>query len=561
MLCLAAAAPSHGAAPDPLSSVTLIPRPRKIELTKGEFALTPRTVIRVEADDKAFVATADHLKALLGRPTGWALKVVKAPHHREGSMTAKVAAAVVLRQVPAATDLGDEGYRLAITTGSVVIEAATPAGAFYGCQTLRQLLPREIDSPRVAPHPAGGWTAPCVRISDQPRYQWRGFMLDCSRHFMDKEFVKLFIDQMASLKLNRFHWHFIDSNGWRMEVKGKPKLTTVGAWRGPAGDRVGGSYTQDEIREVVAYAAARHIEVIPEFEMPGHSDAAMASYPELSCAGTPYKFPKESLPLENLGWFGKLNKSRPFCAGKDAGFAFNDAVFGEALSLFPAKYWHVGGDERPAGVWTSCTLCQARMKTENLKDEHALQNWFMRRISDLLAARGKRTMSWAVSRSDPYKPTDMDDLGHNAIIQNWHDGAAFAARQGWDVVNSQNGHLYLDYPEFPGTGRPSWMPVLTLETVYSFDPTPASLSTTEAAHILGPEGCLWTEFIPQEAVFPQVFPRIMAVAEIAWSPGDGKDAAAFRSRVEAQRERFALRGVRYGCPPEKKRAPGSIWGD
>ncbi len=534
------------AAGDAASHPNLVPRPESVTISGGVLSVSPSTRFVFASIPPGFENEARVLARALRAATG------RKPGVTTAGLAGMPMTAVAIVQA-ADPELGDEGYRLEVTTSSIRIEAAKTAGAFYGVTTLAQMLPDR---------PADGAQVPCLRIADKPRYGWRGMMLDCSRHFMDVEFVKRFLDRMADLKLNRFHWHLIDSNGWRMEVKSKPRLTEVAAWRGPAGKRHGGFYTHDEIREIVAYARARHIVVVPEFEMPGHSDAALVAYPELSCAGKPYKLPTRGKPdgaikLDDLGWYTTLEKSRPFCAGNDDVFAFHDAVFAEAATLFDSPWWHIGGDERPSGHWANCPKCRARMKAGNLADEHALQNWFMKRCTDLLARRGKRAISWAVTRTDSHNPKDLDDVGNNAISQSWHNERAFAARKGWDVVVSNDGFLYFDYPETTGTGRPKWMPLLTLEKVYSFDPTPDGLSTTETRHILGPEACLWTELVPQDQVMPQIFPRILALAEIAWSPREGKDFPDFRRRVGALEPRLARLGVSYGKAPEKPIPP--VW--
>ncbi|MEI7633630.1 MAG: beta-N-acetylhexosaminidase [bacterium] len=523
-----------------LRQINVIPRPARVEPAAGEFILRPKTAIFVTSDSAELKRAAEYLHGLLAPATGRSLPVANNPANER-------AKGIVLSMTDADAALGDEGYEILVTPENALLRAPTPAGIFYAVQTLRQLLPTEIESAR---RPRGvKWSIPCLRIIDKPACAWRGFMLDCSRHFMSKEYIKRTIDLLAFHKLNVLHWHFIDSNGWRMQVDSYPKLTQIGAWRGKAARRYGGFYTKDDIREIVAHAKSRHVMIVPEFEMPGHSDAALACYPELSCSGESYKLPAEPLPNENLNYFTKLNSSRPFCAGKDEVFKFHEAVFNEAVELFDSPYVHVGGDERPKGVWEKCPKCQARMKAEGLKDEHDLQNWFMRRISDILARKGKRVISWAVTRSDPYHPTDMDDLGNNAIIQNWHDGTAFAAGKGWDVVNAHNGFVYFDYPEFKGMNKPKWMPLLPLEKVYSFEPTPAALNTTEAKHILGGEACLWTELVPQDKVDAQIFPRLLALAEAVWSPREGKDYADFARRVARHEARLARMGVKYGKPP------------
>lgn len=518
----------------------IIPRPMQLEPLPGQFVLTPEVRIGIPpgADEDVRFAGRVLREAVLSA-TGLELALLEETADANGGASSAPAGGILLTTSDAPAGLGNEGYELTVAPGGVLLRAASGRGLFYGVQTLRQLL----SPPPAAP------ALPALRVTDRPRYAWRGFMLDCSRHFMDKAFVRRVLDLMAFHKLNVFHWHLIDNNGWRMEVASYPKLIETGAWRGPVGDRYGGYYTKDDIREIVACAAERHITVVPEFEMPGHSDAALACYPELTCSGEPWRFPEGPLPDDHLQWFARSGR-RPFCAGRDEVFAFHEAVFDEALELFPSPVWHVGGDERPQGVWETCPRCQARMKAEGLRDEHDLQNWFMRRIAEILARKGKRVISWAVTRTDPYNPSDMDDLGHGAMVQNWHDGAAFAARQGWDTVNSNNLFVYFDYPELPEQRdeKPDWMPMLGLETVYAFNPTPEGLSPEEARHIVGTEACLWTEQVPQEEVDIHIFPRLLAVAETAWTPQEKRDYADFLRRLAPHQARLEAMGVRFRKP-------------
>jgi hexosaminidase len=348
-------------------------------------------------------------------------------------------------------------------------------------------------------------------------------MLDCSRHFMSPDFVKRTLDMMAYHKLNRFHWHLTDSQGWRLPVERYPKLTEVGAARDfDAPQREPAFYSRQDVRDIVAYAKARHVTVVPEIEMPGHCDAALAAYPELACEGGP----------------------GAFCAGNEETFEFLFAVLDETVAMFPdSPVIHIGGDERPKDVWNKCPKCRAKMSELGLATEHELQTWFMRRITDHLAKRGRRAMTWAVTQTDPYDPKDISDVSNDAIVQNWHGGAAFAARQGWDVVNSDNRFTYLDYPTRPDPAKPKWMPVLDLEKAYAFEPAPPGLSGDESKRILGGEACLWTEHVPQEKVDAQMFPRILALSEVVWSPGRKTEFRDFARRVESHMARLKQMGV------------------
>ena len=533
---------------DSVTTISVIPMPSKVALKEGFFRLVPETRIVVAPADAALRPSADFLREVLSPASGYTLPVLEAPVEVAHPDATASTATITFKLAPASPKLGDEGYHLSVAPEAITIEAQTAAGAFYAVQTLRQLLPGELETGPAGTLLARGWAVPAVDITDTPRYAWRGMMLDSARHMQTKAFILQFLDAMALQKLNVFHWHFIDNNAWRMEVEAYPKLVTFAAFRGPAGHRYGGYYTKDDIREIVAHAKARHITVVPEFEMPSHSSAALAAYPELSCAGTEYELLSTPGADDSLKYFTRAHGA-PFCAANEDVFKFHRAVFDEALELFPSEVWHVGGDERPKGHWDKCPKCQKLMKEQNLPDEHALQEWFMKRISDELAKRGKRAISWAVTRSDAYNPTDMDSLGNNAIIMNWHDGTRFAATQGWDVVNANNVFLYFDYPETDVKGKPDWMPILPLEKVYGFDFTPADLPSTATKHIIGGEACLWTETVPQALVSQRVFPRMAALAEISWSPAESKDFTDFQRRLKSLRPRLEKMGMKFNPPP------------
>lgn len=528
----------------PVAPPSLIPRPASLIPGEGAFTIDKHTALYFDPSSRGARDAARFLADVIEKGTRLQLAV------KPATMSEAPSGGILLTAADADPALGNEGYSLTSTRLSVTIRAPGDAGLFYGAQTLRQLLPPEIES-RPPGNPAPGWAIPCLRVDDQPRFAWRGLMLDSSRHFQDKDFILHVLDVMAGLKLNRFHWHLVDANGWRLQIDRYPRLTDIAAWRGEGDRRHGGFYTKDDVREILAHAKDLHIDVIPEIEMPAHEAAALFAYPELTCSGK--VFPVGDGGLDHYSaHVGNI----PFCAGRDETFVFLENVLTEVCDLFDSPIIHVGGDERPKGLWEKCPLCQERIRAEGLKDEHDLQNWFMRRIVKFLASKNRRAISWAVTRSDPYNPTDMDDLGHGALIQNWHEGTRFAARQGWDIVNSANGFVYLDYPEFPGMGKPKWMPLLDLEKVYSFEPVPADLEPEFRKHILGGEACLWTELLPREKVYGALFPRMLALAEVVWSPADGKDFADFRGRVERMEGRLGRMGVEYGKPPEADGAPG-----
>jgi hexosaminidase len=368
-------------------------------------------------------------------------------------------------------------------------------------------------------------------------------LLDCGRHFMTKDFVKRYIDLLAYHKLNVLHWHLTEDQGWRIEIKKYPKLTEIGAWRQATRDdeqprdaagRYGGFYTQDDIREIVAYAKSRFVTIVPEIEMPGHCQAALASYPELSCTGGPFQVGTEWGVYDDV-----------YCAGNDHTFEFLQDVLTEVLDLFSSQFIHIGGDEVPKTRWKACPKCQARIKAEGLKDEAELQSYFVRRIERFLASKGRRLVGWDEILEGGLAP--------NATVQSWRGmgGAIAAATAGHDVVSSPTSHCYLDYPQFPVVSTQP-VTVITLDKIYSFEPTPAELNAEQAKHILGAEGNMWTERAPQDRVDYLVFPRLCALAEVTWSPKELRNWDDFATRMKAHYQRLDALGVRYAKPPPEK---------
>ncbi len=418
-----------------------------------------------------------------------------------------------------ADTLGEEGYCLDVRKNNISIKAANYAGIFYAFQTLRQLLPKEIESKTKVTNNIK-WEVPCLTITDKPRFKWRGMLLDCGRHFMDKDFVKRYIDILSYYKMNRFHWHLTEDQGWRIEIKKYPKLTEIGAWRIEAdGKRYGGFYTQADIKEIVAYAADHFITVIPEIEMPGHSVGAIASYPLLSCTGLPINVEN------NWGVFKDI-----YCAGNDSTFAFIQDVLDEVISLFPAKYIHIGGDEAPKYRWEHCPKCQARIKNEGLKDEFELQSYFIKRIEAYLKTKDRSIIGWDEILEGGLAPA--------ATVQSWRgvQGAIHAARTGHDAVVSPTSHAYFDYD----------VKNLDLKKVYSFEPIPDSLTEEQSKHILGGECNMWTERGPQDQVDNRMFPRMLAMTEALWSLPQNKNYDAFYNRVQKHYNVLNIMGVNYG---------------
>jgi hexosaminidase len=516
---------------DSLNPGAIIPQPATFEKKEGVFRLLPTTRIILDAAPHQFGA---YLAEKLHPSTGYSLSVIGKRADRE------LTNAIVLTTRQPKAALGNEGYTLSITPGAVVIRATEPAGLFYGVQSLLQLLPPEA----LAPKPVQGidWTVPCVHIEDHPRFPWRGFLLDVGRHFFNPGEIKQLLDLMALHKLNTFHWHLTDDQGWRIEIKKYPRLTEVGAWRkgigfgldpkatsayGPDG-RYGGFYSQSEVRDLVAYARARNITIVPEIEMPGHASAALSAYPQFSCFGGPY----------NTDIGGGIYAG-VYCAGNDETFEFVQNVLAEVCQLFPGKYIHIGGDEVPPDNWHKCPKCQARMQREGLKTEKELESYFVRRVEKFLNSRHRNLIGWSEIREG--------GLAQNAAIMDWIGGAVEAASAGHDVVMTPTTYCYFDY--YQSTNQPEPKAIggyLPLDQVYAFEPIPAKLEPRFQSHILGAQANLWTEYIPSlKQVEYMAFPRLCALAEVSWSPAAGRNYDDFMRRLQVQGRRFDQMNVNY----------------
>ncbi|MFE3824209.1 beta-N-acetylhexosaminidase [Streptomyces sp. NPDC059092] len=462
-----------------------------------------------------------------------------------------------------ARERGPEGYRITVGTEAVRIDGGSAAGVFWAAQTLRQLL--GPDAFRAAPLGTGRhWSVPLTVIEDAPRFAWRGMMLDVSRHFTPKDDILRWLDLLAAHKLNVFHFHLTDDQGWRVEIKSRPRLTEVGAWRARTkwGHRAsdlwderphGGYYTQDDIREIVAYAAALHISVVPEIEIPGHSQAAIAAYPELGNT--------DVIDTTSLTVWDTWGVNDNVLAPTDNTLRFYEDVFTEILDLFPpdtSPFIHVGGDECPKDQWKRSPAAQARIRELGLAGEDELQSWFIRHFDRWLAARGRRLIGWDEILEGGLAP--------GAAVSSWrgYAGGIAAARAGHDVVMCPEQHVYLDHRQAPGDDEP--MPigyVRTLEDVYRFEPVPPRLTEEEAAHVLGTQANVWTEVMQDRSrVDYQVFPRLAAFAEVAWSalpaPGE-RDFADFEQRMTEHYRRLDALGVAYrppGGPLPWQRRPG-----
>lgn len=506
----------------------LVPAPLELTREVGEFVIE-RPIITADSE--------------LAPVAAWLLKTL----HDAGVQTDPANAPVrtapddepagIMLEIAADVGLEAEGYRLTVTPQRVRIAAETAAGLTRGAATLAQLVHRDG---------LGRHVVPAVRVRDFPRYRHRGMLLDCGRHFMEKEFIKRYIDLLAYHKMNVLHWHLTEDQGWRIEIRKYPKLTEIGAWRKAREDEkptrddlYGGFYTQDDIREIVAYAKSRWVTVIPEIEMPGHCLAALASYPELSCNGTPLAVGREWGVMEDV-----------YCAGNERVFEFLQDVLSEVLELFPSEYIHIGGDECLKKRWQQCLKCQFRLRSEGLKDEHELQSYFIRRIEKFLNSRGRRIIGWDEILEGGLAP--------NATVQSWRglEGAIAAARSGHDVICSPTSHCYLDYPQEPNPTAPDWMGLIDLKKAYAFEPTPPQLTPEQSRRVLGLEGNIWTERAPPQRVDHQVFPRLCALAEVGWSPEPTRNWKDFQRRMRRHYQRLDALGVMYCVPAPHVRAQG-----
>ena len=495
--------------------IDVIPMPRSIEYHSGNFTISPETKFYTNLSAESRQALTDYLE-------GTSLGSVPFAESTTGNN------GIELNLCDSSIVTGNEAYRIEIDKKGVRLSANTETGIFYGLQTLLQLLNNGDNK-----------TLPALTINDSPRFPYRGLHLDVSRHFFDKEFVKKQLNAMAYFKMNRLHWHLTDGAGWRIEIKKYPRLTSFAAWR-PfdklndwwVGGRtfceqddpraVGGYYTQDDIREVVAYAAERHITIIPEIEMPGHSEEVLATYPELSCSGKPYV-------------------NADFCIGTEKTFEFLENVLLEVIDLFPSEYIHIGGDEASKSSWNTCPRCQKRMADEHLNSVDELQSYMIHRIEKFLNDHGRKIIGWDEIIEGGLSPT--------ATVMSWRgeDGGIKSARMGHDVVMTPGNYMYLDFYQADPKTQPYAIGGYTpIKKVYSYDPVPAdSLTAEECRHILGVQANTWTEYIqtPEHLEY-MMFPRALAVAEIGWTPQELRTWEDFKPRMNAHISKLQGMGIR-----------------
>jgi hexosaminidase len=519
----------------------IIPVPLQMEMKKGSFRISSSTKIFVNTTDEDVKGIAERLRHKLSLFAGKDLML--SPLSGKPGRNA-----ILLNLDPALNgELEKEGYKLWVRGSGVEIKAASPAGLFYGVQTLYQMLPPEIfGDPEKLAGISPELQVPCVEITDKPSFSWRGMHLDVSRHFFPKEFIKKYIDLIAFHKMNVFHWHLTDDNGWRIQIDRYPLLTEVAAWRADrkgipwseakpqqAGEEAtyGGFYTKDDIREIVAYAQQRFVTIIPEIEMPGHTSEVFAAYPEFSCSG-------KKITVQTASYWPNNDI---FCAGKDETFRFIENVLDEVMELFPAEYIHIGGDEADKTAWKTCRDCQSRIRKEGLSGEDELQSYFVKRIGKYLNDNGRRMIGWDEILEGGLAP--------DATVMSWrgYEGGIEAAKQGHQVVMCPGSHCYFDhYQSNPDFQPPAIGGLTTLQKVYSFRPVPSELLPEERKMILGGQGNVWTEYIstPSHAEY-MALPRMTALAEVLWSDVNKLEWIDFKERLQKQFKRFDQMDVNY----------------
>ena len=500
-----------------------------MKLNQGAFRFTKDTKL-VAANDQTRVFEV--LQNKFVSAAGWNLGVVNtAPSSNFVQLSTDVS-------------LPEEAYNLKVTENQVIIYASGHNGFLYGLETIRQILPVAIESKNVVSNM--NWDIPNIEIKDSPRFKWRGFMLDVSRHFFDKDYVMETIDQLALLKMNTLHLHLVDDQGWRIEIKKYPKLTEVGGFRVDQEDKpwnarptpelgkettYGGFYTQEDIKEIVAYAESRGITVVPEIEMPAHVMSAIAAYPELSCFQKPIMVPSGGVwPITEI-----------YCSGKETTFEFLENVLLEVMELFPSRFIHVGGDEATKTNWEKCPDCKKRIQEEGLETVEELQSYFIRRMERFLSSKGRTLLGWDEILEGGLAP--------GATVMSWRGvkGGLEASEAGHDVVMTPNSHCYFDYYQGDQDAEPlAWGGNLPLSKVYQFDPVVEGMSEEQAKHVLGGQANLWTEYVPTKAQAEYMtYPRLAALAEAVWSCKDNRNWDDFSNRVSSLFQRYGIMGVNY----------------
>ena len=500
-----------------INKVMIIPMPSEQEAKSGYFVLENSYHLSAnEGVDEAAIFFSDYLESII-------------PLKLDPNYQNKV------EFIKNGNIKNDEGYHLSVSENKITVEAKTEKGAFYAVQTLIQLISSDAKSEGVI-------KIPCVEIKDQPQFKYRGMHLDVGRHFYSVDFIKKYIDAMAMLKFNTFHWHLTEDQGWRIEIKKYPKLQDIAAYRNETlvghyndqsqqfdSQKYGGYYTQEEIKDVVAYAQKRHITIIPEIEMSGHSQAAIAAYPELGCTGQQVEV------ATKWGVFEEI-----YCPTEET-FAFLENVLDEVIELFPSKYIHIGGDEAPKKRWKDSKFCQELIKEKGLKDENGLQSYFIKRIETYLNSKGRQIIGWDEILEGGLAP--------NATVMSWRgiEGGVEAAKAGHEVIMTPTSHCYFDYYQSENEDEPLAIGgFIPLEKVYHFNPIPEGLSKEEANYIIGSQGNIWTEYMPtSQQVEYMAFPRIIALSETLWSSQQQKNYDDFVNRLKYFHQRLEDLNINY----------------
>lgn len=504
----------------------IVPVPVEMEAKSGSFALSKKTPI---VTAKEGMGVASYLKDAIKKQCGFDLEINPAKPSKQIELA-----------IDKNSGLGKEGYSLDISDNSVKIKASTDAGLFYGVQTLIQILPQGTFK-------GSSFKLDGVSIKDEPRFAWRGLMLDCSRHFFPVEFIKDLLDNLALHKINTFHWHLTDDQGWRIEIKQFPKLTEIGAYRNGTivghmrdhnqefdGERYGGYYTQDDIREIVKYATERHINVVPEIEIPGHAQAAIAAYPYLGCTG------EKEVEVSKV-WGINPYLYNPF----DQTFDFLEKVLAEVIELFPSEYIHIGGDEAIKDQWKSSKEIQKKIKELKLKNEDELQSWYIKRIQNFVQSKGRKIIGWD-EITEGGAPTDAGIMYWRSWVKS---SLEEAVKGNHPIVSTPTSNNYLDYRQMEDiTGEPLAIGngVITLEKCYSLEPVPSFATPEQAKNVIGTQGNMWTEYVisPEHAEY-MIFPRIAAIAECAWSEKEAKNYQDFVQRMKVLSKIYDQRGINY----------------
>lgn len=509
--------------------IHIVPKPKELIVKPGAFEFTSDTKFVVDGE---FAEVVNFLREKFNRSAKWDLEVVTdAPANNFVELVID-------------TSLQDEAYVLKVSKEKVTIRAMGYSGFLYGLETVRQLLPVSIESNTVKE--AVDWVVPNVDISDAPRFKWRGFMMDVSRHFFGKDYILATIDQLALLKMNTLHLHLVDDQGWRIEIKKYPKLTQVGGFRVDQEDKpwnarptpelgtkatLGGFYTQEDVKEIVAYASSKGVNVVPEIEMPAHVMSAIASYPELSCFQHQIMVPSGGVwPITEI-----------YCPGKESTFAFLENVLLEVMELFPSQYIHIGGDEATKTNWNVCADCKKRVRDEGLANVEELQSYFIKRMERFISSKGRTLIGWDEILEGGLAP--------GATVMSWRGvkGGLEASEAGHDVVMSPTSHCYFDYYQGDQDLEPlAWGGNLPLSKVYKFDPVVEEMTPEQANHVLGGQANLWTEYVPTEAQAQYMtYPRLAALAESVWSQKEDKEWLDFSRRVSGLFKRYDVLGINY----------------